>query len=122
RVCAVGALAGLVARQAGGTGIHVEVAQVETVLGMMSNFFLKEALEPGSVQPEGNRRERGAPWGVYQCSGEERWIVIACRDDTDWAGLRRAMGDPEWAADPDLATAAGRHRRHDEVDSHIGAW
>ena len=122
RMCAVGALAGLVARNGSGTGTHVEVAQVETVLGMMSHFFLKEALEPGSVQPEGNRRERGAPWGVYQCEGEERWIVIACRDDTDWAGLRTAMGDPEWAADPELATAAGRHHRHDDIDSHISAW
>ncbi|HET6812296.1 MAG TPA: CoA transferase [Acidimicrobiales bacterium] len=122
RVCAVGALAGLVARQARGTGTHVEVAQVETVLGMMSHFFLKEALEPGSVQPEGNRRERGAPWGVYQCAGEERWIVITCRHDADWANLRAAMGEPEWAADPELATAEGRRRRHDDIDSRISAW
>ena len=122
RMGAVGALAGLVARHARDTGTHVEVAQVETVLGMMSHFFLKEALEPGSVQPEGNRRERGAPWGVYPCAGQERWCVITCRDGTDWANLRRAMGAPEWSADPELATADGRHRRHDEIDAHLGTW
>ena len=122
RVCAVGALAGLVRRERDGTGAHVEVAQVETVLNMMGHYFLKEALEPGSVQPGGNRRERGAPWGVYPCAGEQRWCVITCRDDEDWANLRAAMGDPEWAADPGLATAAGRHARHDDLDARIGEW
>ncbi|HEV2368708.1 MAG TPA: CoA transferase, partial [Acidimicrobiales bacterium] len=122
RVCALGALAALIGRHRLGQGTHVEVAQVETVLSMLSDHFLLEALEPGSVQPQGNRRRRGAPWGVYQCAGEERWCVITCRDDLDWAGLRAAMGDPPWADDPGLATAAGRAARHDEIDAHISAW
>jgi crotonobetainyl-CoA:carnitine CoA-transferase CaiB-like acyl-CoA transferase len=122
RICAIGALAALVARRATGSGAHVEVAQVETVLGMMAPYFLAEDLAPGSVQPLGNRREQGAPWGVYQCQGEQRWCVICCRDDTDWAGLRAALDDPEWARDAELGTAAGRHARHDDIDAHLSTW
>ena len=122
RVCAVAALAGLVGRADSGGGAHFEAAQVETVLTCMSQFFLKESLEPGSVQPQGNRREQGAPWGVYQCAGEDRWVVITCRSDDDWAGLRKALGDPEWAGDLALASVEGRRAAHDAIDAHISSW
>jgi crotonobetainyl-CoA:carnitine CoA-transferase CaiB-like acyl-CoA transferase len=122
RVCAAAGLAGLARRHGEGVGSHVEVAQVETVLTCMSQYFLQESLEPGSVRPVGNRREQGAPWGVYQCAGEERWVVITCRNDQDWGGLRKALGNPEWAADPALASAEGRQAAHDRIDGHISEW
>ena len=122
RVAAVAALAGLVRRERAGHGAHFEAAQVETVLTCMSQYFLKESLEPGSVQPLGNRREQGAPWGVYQCAGEERWVVITCRNDQDWAGLRKALGEPEWAADPALGSLEGRRAAHDAIGTHLSEW
>jgi crotonobetainyl-CoA:carnitine CoA-transferase CaiB-like acyl-CoA transferase len=122
RLGAIGAIAALVARSRHGRGAHVELAQVETVLGMMSQFFLQEGLAPGSVRPLGNRNPQAAPWGVYQCSGEERWCVITCRDDDDWSRLRTAMGDPEWASDPVLASVQGRLARQDQLDEQLGAW
>jgi crotonobetainyl-CoA:carnitine CoA-transferase CaiB-like acyl-CoA transferase len=122
RVCAVAGLAGLAGRERTGRGAHFEAAQVETVLTCMAQFFLQESLEPGSVAPQGNRRDQGAPWGVYQCAGEERWVVITCRSDDDWAALRKALGDPDWAADPALASAEGRRAAHDEIDAQLSAW
>jgi crotonobetainyl-CoA:carnitine CoA-transferase CaiB-like acyl-CoA transferase len=122
RLCAIAALAALAARQRHGRGAHVEVAQVETVLGMMAQFFLQESLQPGAVRPLGNRSPRGAPWGVYQCAGDERWCVITCRDDEDWSRLRKALGDPAWASDGAFESAEGRLARQDEIDEHIGAW
>ena len=122
RVCALAALAGLAGREQTGLGSHFEAAQVETVLTCMSQFFLQESLEPGSVAPLGNRRPQGAPWGVYQCAGEERWVVITVRNDDDWSGLRKALGEPEWAADPELASVEGRRARHDEIDSRLSEW
>ena len=120
RVCAVAALAGLAARVSSGVGLHFEAAQVETVLTVMSQYFLAESVDPGSVAPLGNRRPQGAPWGVYQCLGVERWVVICCRDDADWAGLCRAMGSPPWTSGLDHASA--RHAAHDLIDSSLSAW
>ncbi|HZT65082.1 MAG TPA: CoA transferase [Acidimicrobiales bacterium] len=122
RVCATAALAALIARSRTGAGCHVEAAQVETVVYLLSDLLLKESLEPGSVGPAGNRSERGAPWGVYPCSGEERWCVITCRHDADWEALRQAMGDPEWAAADELARVEGRRQAHDEIDRRITEW
>jgi crotonobetainyl-CoA:carnitine CoA-transferase CaiB-like acyl-CoA transferase len=122
RVCAVAALAGLARRHQGGAGTHFEAAQVETVLTCMSQYFLKESVEPGSVAPRGNRSEQGAPWGVYRCAGDERWVVITCRNDEDWAGLRKALGEPEWAADPALASSEGRRAAQDDIDARLSEW
>ena len=123
RVVAVGALASLIGRETHlGVGGHVEVAQVETIVNLLGDLFLQESVTPGSVHPEGNRSERGAPWGVYRCAGEERWCVVTVRDDADWGRLRTALGAPEWANDARFETSAGRRAAADEIDGHLGAW
>jgi crotonobetainyl-CoA:carnitine CoA-transferase CaiB-like acyl-CoA transferase len=122
RLCATAAVAALIARHRTGRGAHIEVPQVETVLGMMAQFFLQESLEPASVQPLGNRNPQGAPWGVYQCAGEERWCVITCRDDEDWSRLRKALGNPDWAAESAYDTVEGRTAAHDQIDDRISEW
>ncbi len=123
RMLAVGALAALLGRERHGLdGAHVEVAQVETLINILGDLFLKESLVPGSVGPLGNRSERGAPWGVYQCEGEERWCVITIRDDDDWRAFRTALGEPEWAMPADLETVDGRRTAHDTLDERISEW
>ena len=109
-------------RRRGEGGAHVEIVQAEMALNLLSDLYFKESVDPGSVRPLGNRSERGAPWGVYPCAGEQRWCVITCRDDADWQRLRRALGHPPWALDPRLDTVEGRRDRHDLLDEGIAAW
>jgi crotonobetainyl-CoA:carnitine CoA-transferase CaiB-like acyl-CoA transferase len=120
---AVSSLAALVGRARGvNHGVHVEVAQVETVVGMLGDLIAAEGVTAGSVVPMGNRSEVGAPWGLYRCDGEEQWAAITCRDDADWLGLVATMGNPDWANDSALATVEGRRARADELDERIGEW
>ncbi len=118
RLCAAAAMAGLIGRLTTGRGAHFEAAQVETVLGVMAQYFLQESLAPGSVTPLGNRRDQGAPWGVYQCAGEERWCTINCRHDEDWQRLTTILERSEWSDMP----LEERRARHDEIDDWISAW
>src|SRR5439155_11917216 len=76
RLGALGAMAGLLARRRTGTGSHVELAQVEATVGIVAELVTKEALEPGTVRATGNRRDRGAPWGLFRCAGDEQWVAI----------------------------------------------
>ncbi len=107
---AVGSLSALVGRARGvNHGVHLEVAQVETVVGMLGDIIAAEAVEPGSVGPLGNRSEVGSPWGLYPCAGAEEWVAVTCRDDADWQGLarrwaRRGQARPIWPP----STPAGR--------------
>jgi crotonobetainyl-CoA:carnitine CoA-transferase CaiB-like acyl-CoA transferase len=123
RMVAVGTLASLIGRESHlGVGAHVEVAQVETIVNLLGDLFLQESVQPGSVHPQGNRSERGAPWGVYPCAGDERWCVITVRDDADWANLRQALGDPVWAQEDRFRTSTDRRAAADELDRHLSEW
>ena len=122
RLVATSALAALIGRERTGSGAHTELAQVEVVTGILGDLLLKAGLEPGSVGPQANRSERGAPWGAYPCSGEQQWCVINIRNDADWQALGKAMGKPDWTTDQRLATAAGRFAAHDEIDEQLTRW
>jgi crotonobetainyl-CoA:carnitine CoA-transferase CaiB-like acyl-CoA transferase len=125
RLLALGALAGLSARDRTGAGCHVDVAQFEAVMGLLGDLLLAESVAPGSIRPVGNTRAGCAPWGVYRCAddqGSESWIAICVRGDTDWQRLRAAIGDPSWAGVPELDTAAGRCAAREELDERLGEW
>jgi crotonobetainyl-CoA:carnitine CoA-transferase CaiB-like acyl-CoA transferase len=47
---------------------------------------------------------------------------VAVATDEQWVGLRDALGRPDWATDPALATADGRRSHHDLIDDHLNAW
>ncbi len=122
RVSALAAVVGLIRRARTGEGGHGEVAQIESVTGMLGELLWKAAFEPGSVGPRGNRSDRGAPWNAYACAGDDQWCVITVRDDADWAALKTALGDPDWARNPAYDTAEGRHAGHDAIDKELGAF
>jgi crotonobetainyl-CoA:carnitine CoA-transferase CaiB-like acyl-CoA transferase len=122
RMLALGAIATLFARERRAAGGHVEVAQAETIIGLLADLMLKASLEPGSVSPQGNHNSRMAPWGVYQCSGTERWCVITVRDDAEWRRFSTAIGNPEWSRDRKFETAPGRLEARAELDRRVAEW
>ena len=122
RVLALGAVATLLARDRHGAGGHLEVAQVEVIIGLLADLMLKASLAPGSVSPQGNLSARGAPWGVYQCAGNERWCVITIRNDDEWRRFRTAIGDPEWTRSSEYQTARGRIDARAELDRRVTEW
>ena len=122
RLTALTVLAGLIRRERSGLGGHGEIAQVETVTGMIGDLLLKTGLEPGSIQPLGNRSEHGSPWGSYPCAGSQQWVAITCRTDEQWRKLAFAMSDPEWTQNPDYSTCAGRRADQDVIDEQLCAW
>jgi benzylsuccinate CoA-transferase BbsF subunit len=74
--------------------------------------------------PIGNQHPTGAgaPHGVFPCAGEDRWISIAVLTDSEWHGLCAAMGNPQWATDPRLATMTGRISGLDYLHDRLSEW
>ena len=122
RLLSISAVAALIKRLRTGKGAHASVAQAEAVVNLLGTQMLKAGLEPGSVQPLGNRSERGAPWGTYPCAGHDQWVAITVRDDDDWRRLCGAMGDPEWARKEAYSTSTGRLAAQDEIDEKLSEW
>jgi len=122
RIAAIAALVGVWDRDRTGVGLHAEMAQVETLMATMGDYFLAESIESGSVRPPGNDSTRGVPWGVFPCAGEDEWAVICVRSDEEWNALVITMGSPEWAIDERFATADGRRAHQGELSHALFAW
>ena len=66
----------------------------------------------------GNRHPAMAPHGVYACRGENAWVAIACRNDSDWGGLCSVIGGNLEAN----ANLWERRAQSDVIDAAISAW
>ncbi len=122
RYGAASVMAALVQRQRTGLGQYIDLSQSEAGLQFLIPPLLDYAANGRVLQRDGNRHPAAAPHGAYRCAGEDRWCAIAVFTDEEWLALRRAMGDPPWAAEPGLATLAGRKSREDEVDRLLEEW
>jgi len=107
-------------RRNGDGGVHVEVCQVEQVVGVMGDLLAKESLVPGSIVPRGNHSDHGTPWGLFPTEGDDKWAAVCVRTDAEWAALVELMGSPEWA-DPAMSTDA-RRAAENEIEARIAEW
>jgi crotonobetainyl-CoA:carnitine CoA-transferase CaiB-like acyl-CoA transferase len=123
-----GLLLALARRDRTGEGALVEAAMVDAALNVAAEQVVEHAAYGALLERAGNRGPVAAPQGLYQAAGDdergrdERWVAIAVATDDQWTALRRVLGDPFWAADPELAVAAGRVLAHDRIDEHLLTW
>ncbi|MXY80278.1 MAG: CoA transferase [Chloroflexi bacterium] len=125
-------LAALEARRRDGHGQRIEVAQFETGVNFLGPTLLDLVVNGGRAEATGNHLpyDAAAPHGCYPCwplagavpGEEERWVAIAVMNDGQWQALRALLGDPVWARDPALDTAAGRVEARDTIDREMAAW
>ena len=127
----VAILAALQARRSTGRGQRIDMAQFEVGVNLLGPALLDWFANGRAAEPSGNRLpyDLAAPHECYRCADDggggvedERWIAIACMTDDQWQSLRGVMGEPEWAADAALATAAGRVERMDDVNRRMSEW
>ncbi len=115
-------LTALIHRQRTGEGQHVEVPQVEAAMHFIGGEILSAAETGTDPVRNGNRVSHAAPHDAFACAGPESWVVIAARDETEWAALCRVMERPDLISDPRFASLAARHQHEDELGALIGAW
>jgi crotonobetainyl-CoA:carnitine CoA-transferase CaiB-like acyl-CoA transferase len=118
----VALLAALEHRRRTGEGQLVEVAMVDVAANVTAEQVVERSAYGHLLEKDGNRGPVAAPQGVYRCAGDDRWVAVAVATDDQWRGLGTALGDPVWAADVALATAAGRRAAHDRIDQHLAEW
>jgi crotonobetainyl-CoA:carnitine CoA-transferase CaiB-like acyl-CoA transferase len=115
-LCAL--LAALEERDRTGRGQYLDFAQAESAVHFLGPPMLDYAVN-GTVQgAAGNADSVMAPHGIYPSAGDDQWVAVACRDDTDWKALAGLIGRP------DLAGLSGeeRRQRQAELDELVGGW
>jgi benzylsuccinate CoA-transferase BbsF subunit len=127
----VAILAALRHRHRTGKGQHIECAQIESSVSPLGAAIFDYTANGRVQERAGNGLPYAAPHGAFKCKplsegssapADEQWIAIACFTDGEWRSLVEAMGSPDWATGPKLATAAGRKENEAELEQAIGAW
>lgn len=114
-------LAALFHRRRTGEGQYIDLSQWESTMALLPEGLLAESFEGRVPERDGNHDTLWAPHAVYRCDGEDRWVSIAIASDEEWRALARVV-EPAWLGDRELATAAGRKRREEEIDERLGSW
>ncbi len=122
-----GIIAALMRRRLTGKTATLESSIFKSGVATGGPALLDYQVNGRGPQRRGNRDAWAVPHGVYPCahapgSDEDRYIAIAVADDEQWHRLRRAMGDPSWAATPEFETRIGRRRNEDALDAAIAEW
>ena len=124
----VGLLVALEHRRRTGEGTLVEAPMIGGALNVAAELVVGHSAYGVEIGRIGNRSPDAAPQGAYRCTGtsydgkDDCWVFVAVETDEQWDSLRRALGKPDWAADPGLDTAAGRHEAHDAIDDELARW
>jgi len=112
----------LAEREKTGRGHLLECTMVEGALNAAAELAVEWSAYGVELSRDGNRGPQGAPQNIYACAGSEQWLAIVVRNDEQWAALRDLLGDPDWARDAELATHAGRRRKHQVIDEAMASW
>ncbi|MBL4866954.1 MAG: CoA transferase [Pseudomonadales bacterium] len=108
-------------RERTGRGQFIDVAMVDALYHFHeANVELctngKTEFHPNRC---GSHNKDLAPYGVFK--GPEGWIVILA-GGRQWAGLPRAMGQPELVDDPRFADTRSRGKNHQELIDLVEIW
>jgi crotonobetainyl-CoA:carnitine CoA-transferase CaiB-like acyl-CoA transferase len=112
-------LAALSHRDRTGAGQHIDLAQAEAAIHMLTPAILDWELNGRLWARRGNRDLALCPHGVFPTRGDDRWVAIACQSDTAWQALCRLAGFGDVVG---LVTASERRAREDELEARLARW
>jgi crotonobetainyl-CoA:carnitine CoA-transferase CaiB-like acyl-CoA transferase len=124
---AMAILAGLVHRQRTGEGQWIDMACTEPGLVLTGPALLDFSVNgrplrrPGMPQSNRSQFPAMAPHGIYPAAGDDNWVAIACRDDTDWSALAEVVALP-WVRQERFASLSQRTTNEDDLDELLGQW
>ena len=112
----------LIQRKKSGFGQWIDSAQQEIGASLLGPKYLEYTVNKREPKPEGNRSLIAAPYGPYQCKGDDCWCVIAIYTDDEWQRFARLLEKSGLRADAQLATHLQRVRNKEELDKWVTSW
>jgi crotonobetainyl-CoA:carnitine CoA-transferase CaiB-like acyl-CoA transferase len=105
-----------------GRGCHVDAAQLEASIPFIVDAFMDFSLNGRRRAATTNDEPARAPHGCFPARGDDAWVTISIGTDEQWRALVELMGQPQWAAEGEFATALGRHRNRQRLNELVAKW
>ena len=131
---AMAILSAILYRNRTGEGQWIDMSCTDAGATMIGPATLDGTVNGRALRREGfpdsnrSRHPAMAPHGIYRCrdgvpghgdpAGNDNWVAIACRSDTDWS----AVADLAGITDSRFHDLAGRLAFEDELDVAVNAW
>ncbi len=112
-------MAALVHRAATGRGQFIDISQTQTLSATVPEALMDYAFNGRTPARAGNRDDNYQLQGTYPCTGNDNWISITIRSDSEWVSLCEVLGRGEWMEDARFVDSAARSRNHDLLDELI---
>jgi crotonobetainyl-CoA:carnitine CoA-transferase CaiB-like acyl-CoA transferase len=106
-------LAALVARSRDGAGRRLFISLMDSARAALVNVAQNALVTGEDASRWGNAHPNLVPYQLFDAA--DRPIVIAVGSDAQWLSCARALGLPELADDPTLATNAGRLAQRERI-------
>jgi crotonobetainyl-CoA:carnitine CoA-transferase CaiB-like acyl-CoA transferase len=121
---ALATMGALYHRNRTGQGQWIDSSQCEAGIFQTMVPVLDWSANDRPWQRIGNRSpyKPAAPHGAYRCSGDDRWLAIACFTEGEWLALTEVSGLKALRDDARFATLAARLVHQDALDAAITGW
>jgi benzylsuccinate CoA-transferase BbsF subunit len=123
-MAALAVLGALEYRREAGRGQYIDLAEFEATASLLGPAILDYIVNHQVAIPAGNQPAYAtmAPYGIYPCSGEDRWCAISISSDEQWQAFSQVIGNPLWTKEARFATLESRREHQQELDSKISEW
>jgi len=98
--------AALKEREHTGRGSHIDMALMDTMVGVLANQATYYLVSGEAPKRMGNAHASVVPYQTFPTT--DGWMLIACGNDGQFAKMMQVLGDPDMAKDERYATNAAR--------------
>jgi benzylsuccinate CoA-transferase BbsF subunit len=112
----------LMHRKKTGRGQMIDNAQVEIGASVLGPRYLEYFVNGREPQPQGNLSLVAAPYGAYQCKGDDRWCVIAISTEEEWERFSCLLEESGLDRNGKFTTHLERIRQREELDRWVQMW
>ena len=105
-----------------GEGQEIDLSQQETSIGLIADRVMSYTVSGSVPTRRGNYSDMMAPHNNYPCKGEDSWVAIAVRSDSEWTRLCELMGRPELVSDERFHDLPSRLANVRQLDELVSDW
>ncbi|MCE0506566.1 CoA transferase [Roseivivax sp. GX 12232] len=111
-------LEALIGRGITGKGRYIEVSLYHAMADWMNVPYLQHHYGGKTPGRQGLRHPTIAPYGAFECA-DGKVMLLSIQNDREWAKLCAALGAPEMAEEPALATNTLRVENRARTDAFV---